>query len=132
MSKLPLTHKYIWRLQDGEATLADRDALDVDGSNSILAIAVNDREARKLGRLYDAGELQPETVWHGGRNVVALQAPQKRGRGRPRHEAAAAVRPVAVRLTVEAYDRLAAAAEAQQTTMSELLRGAWERDQGER
>jgi hypothetical protein len=61
----------------------------------------------------------------------AAPAPVKRGRGRPRNDASAAAdRVVGVRLTAEAYERLAAAAAAANTTMSELLRGAWEREQG--
>jgi hypothetical protein len=58
-------------------------------------------------------------------------APVKRGRGRPRNTASAAAdHVVGVRLTPDAYARLAAAAAAANTSMSELLRGAWERDQG--
>jgi len=62
---------------------------------------------------------------------VAAPEPPKRGRGRPRNDPGArAERQVAVRLTVEAYDRLAAQAAAAGTTVSEILRGAWEREQG--
>jgi hypothetical protein len=55
----------------------------------------------------------------------------KRGRGRPRNDASGvAGRVVGVRLTVEAYERLAAQAAAAGTSMSEILRGAWENEPG--
>jgi len=61
----------------------------------------------------------------------AEPAQPKRGRGRPRNDASGvAGRVVGVRLTVEAYDRLAAQAATAGTSMSEILRGAWENEPG--
>lgn len=50
-----------------------------------------------------------------------------KAKGRPRNGSAAAERVVGVRFSPEDYDRLKAAAEAANTSMSELLRLAWER-----
>ncbi len=50
-----------------------------------------------------------------------------KAKGRPRLAAEVAGKQVAVRLTEEDYARLRAAAEAANTTMSEILRAAWER-----
>lgn len=90
----------------------------------------------KAGHLCDVVEDGAPTCTHCARKVEAIRAaappaPVKRGRGRPRNTASAAAdHVVGVRLTPDAYARLAAAAAAANTTMSELLRSAWEREQG--
>lgn len=78
-----------------------------------------------------AGKLAKAKAQTAANNAAASAAGLvKRGRGRPRNDAsgANAERVVGVRLTAEQYARLAAAAAAANTSMSELLRGAWERD----
>jgi len=90
----------------------------------------------KPGHLCDVVEDGEPTCKQCARKLAAIRAaapvaPVKRGRGRPRNTASAAAdHVVGVRLTPDAYARLAAAAAAANTSMSELLRGAWERDQG--
>jgi uncharacterized protein (DUF4415 family) len=63
---------------------------------------------------------------------AAVPVTPKRGRGRPRNDPGTnAERVVGVRLTTEAYDRLAAQAAAAGTTMSEILRCAWDAAHGD-
>lgn len=112
--------------QDGHATWADAKR----AAQPILSDCVG--KGGDEARLRDAFEWVYEPDAAEPVAVPAEPVAPKRGRGRPRNDAsgANAERVVGVRLTAEQYARLAAAAAAAKTSMSELLRGAWEREQG--
>jgi hypothetical protein len=100
------------------------------GSGPLLTHASADGgDTAMCGRVSE-GSLCDEVLDTAPTCPVCARRLAPKAKGRPRLSAAAAERVVGVRFSPEDYDRLKAAAEAANTSMSELLRMAWERGGG--